>query len=185
MRLFVAIDLDDAARDLAAAAVAALETAGLNARFEPREKLHATVAFLGSVTPERYGEIAGALGEAAARSAPFAVTLDAVGAFPNERRPRVVWLGARRASPGYAACADAVREAYAKLGWTFQEEPVPHVTLCRLKQGSHPLPHVVLPRTTTVHVDALTLYESVPEGRRTCYLVRKQVRLGSAPQARS
>lgn len=184
MRLFVAIDLDEAARDLAAEAVSALEAAGLRARFEAREKLHATIAFLGKVAPERYGDVASALHEAAARSAPFEIALNVVGAFPNERRPRVIWLGTRGDCPGYAACANAVRAAYEKRGWTFEEDVVPHVTLCRLKRPAHALPQVPLSRATAVRVQALTLYESVPDGRTTRYLVREQVRLGGAPQPR-
>ena len=158
-----------------------LRTADLDARFEPREKLHATVAFLGNVVPERYGEVVGAFGSAGALCRPFTIAFDRVGAFPNERRPRVVWLGSSSSAPAFDTCAERVRTAFQRLGWTFEHDASAHVTLCRLKRTPPALPPVRLERATLLQVDALSLYESVPEGRTTRYRLREQVRLAPAP----
>ena len=178
MRLFVAIDLDEAARALAVSLQKALAEHGIPARFELAEKLHLTLAFLGKTPPEKYDPVLQALRTAAGTIAPFTVVLDCLGAFPNSRRPRLYWLGASRPQPHYTECAAAVRANFAALGWQFREEAVPHVTLCRLKRPVG-LPELRLPQTVDMEVRELTLYESVPAGPTTRYVVRECVPLGN------
>ena len=169
-RLFVAIDLDERARDYVAAAIQRLEHAGLDARFTPREKWHATVAFLGPAAPEKRATIGERLQAAASRCAPFDLRLDAVGAFPNPRRPRVVWVGSSSPQQTYAACAEQVRAALSELGFAFDDEAVPHITVCRLKRSETPLPAVTLDGAAVLRVDHLTLYDSVSAGPSTRYV---------------
>src|SRR5579883_1008800 len=60
-RLFVGIPLDDPTRRALTAASRSLEAAGLRAKFELAEKLHVTLAFLGSVDAERVDDLIAAL----------------------------------------------------------------------------------------------------------------------------
>jgi 2'-5' RNA ligase len=115
--------------------------------------------------------------DAAARCSAFDLELDAVGAFPTERRPRVVWAGSSAPQPAFAACAKTVREALTALGFAFDDEAVPHVTVCRLKHASAPLPSVRLSNLARVRVDSLTLYESKPAGNTTRHEVRERLSL--------
>lgn len=179
LRLFVAVDLDEPARDVIADGIERLCVAGLNVRFQPREKWHLTLAFLGATAQAQYAGVLDALRAAAAQCAPFTLTLDTLGAFPNTTRPRVVWIGGSTSQPPYAACARAVRTALAGLGFEFKDDAVPHVTLCRLKNASQPLPPVTISAPTTVAIDHLTLYQSLPDGRTTRYAVREKFRLSS------
>jgi 2'-5' RNA ligase len=178
LRLFVAIDLDEHACDVIADAIARLRAAGVDARFQPREKWHVTIAFLGDTDADRLGDVVSALRGALAACDPFDVVLDGVGAFPDASRPRVVWIGSSRPQPGYAACAAAVRGACESLGYRFDDDAVPHVTVCRLKRWRGPLPSVALPSPASVHVRELTLYESVTDGATTRYSIRERFPLG-------
>jgi len=159
-RLFVGIVLSDAARATCAAAIETLRRAGFAARFEEPEKLHVTLAFLGNVAPSRVEEIAAAMGAAASQCAPVTVTLDKTGAFPHERTPRVVYVGAREQGAGFRNLSAQVRAAYVKLGFLFKEDAVAHVTIARVKDSRRPLPLIEIP-ATPLEVDALTLFESV------------------------
>ena len=176
-RLFVAVELTDAVRDFVATAIARLGAAGVDARFSAREKWHATLAFLGPLPPERYATACDAVRAAAAGSTAFDIAFDVVGAFPSPKHPRVVWVGASTEQAGFASCADAVRGALEKLGFTFEEEAVPHVTVCRIKHPSKALPSVALPPAVSMHVGEVVLYESVSSGPSTRYVVRELFRL--------
>lgn len=169
-RLFVAVELDDAARDLIDEAIARLRAAGLDERFTSRERWHATLAFLGPVDEARRGAVSGAVAAAAQSCAAFDLTLDTVGAFPDKRRPKVVWVGSSSPQTGFAKCAEAVRAGLSGLGFDFEFDAVPHVTVCRLKRGG-PLPDIGSLNPRTVRVDSLTLYESTPQGPSTRYEV--------------
>ena len=169
-RLFVAVDLDEQARDLIDEAIARLRAAGLDERFTSREKWHATLAFLGPVDQPKRGAVSDAVAAAAKSCEKFDLTLDAVGAFPNAKRPKVVWVGSSSPQTGFARCAEAVRKHLSGLGFDFEFDAVPHVTVCRLKHGG-PLPDVGALNPRTVHVDSLTLYESTPQGPSTRYEV--------------
>jgi len=64
---------------------------------------YVTLQFLGGKSEERLAEAEAALGDAAAQSAPTAVTLHGIGAFPGLERPRIVG----RPAPGCARDARA------------------------------------------------------------------------------
>jgi RNA 2',3'-cyclic 3'-phosphodiesterase len=161
-RLFVGITLDAASRAACVAVSEELRTTGLRAKYEAAEKLHATLAFLGFVDPRRVDEIVAALGQCASGSIPFAITLDKVGAFPHERRPRIVYVGAREQGAAFRSLAANVRAAYAALGFEFNNDPVAHVTLARIKEFTRALPLIdVAP--IRLPIESLTLFESLPD----------------------
>jgi RNA 2',3'-cyclic 3'-phosphodiesterase len=164
-RLFVGIDLDGRARAGCAAVAQELRKIGFAGKYETPEKLHVTLAFLGFVEPQRYGEIAATLAGAGAATAPFILTLDKIGAFPHERRPRVVYVGAREQGSPFRSLANSVREAYARLGFEFHDDAVAHVTIARIKESKRPLPSIEF-AAIRVEVRALTLFESLPDPAR-------------------
>ena len=166
----MAVDLDEPTRDLIDEAIARLRAAGLDERYTSREKWHATLAFLGPVDQARHAAVSGAIAAAAQSCDAFDLTLDTIGAFPDTRRPKVVWVGSSTPQTGFATCAEAVRAQLSGLGFDFEFDAVPHVTVCRLKRGG-PLPDIGRLNPRSVHVDSLTLYESTPEGPATRYAV--------------
>ena len=168
LRLFVAIELNDAVRTLAAQAAEALTRSGVVGRFELSDKLHVTVAFLGSVPESELPAVVAALEEASQACRPFRLEFDRLAAFPNERRARVLWVGPKQPSAEFASCASSVRDAYVKLGFAFDRDAQPHVTVCRLKEVPlEPLPS--LAGRATLSVEGLTLFRSLPAGRTTRY----------------
>jgi RNA 2',3'-cyclic 3'-phosphodiesterase len=159
-RLFVGIELDAEARLRCSTVSEALRKTGLAAKFEAPEKLHVTLAFLGNAASTRIEEIAAALNSAATATAPFPVTLDKLGAFPHERKPRVVYIGAREQGASFRALAQRVRSTYAALGFPFEKDAVAHVTIARTKDPKHPLPlveFVPIPLT----IGRIALFESL------------------------
>ena len=161
-RLFAGVELDDAARSACTAAAQSLQRTGFTAKYEAPEKLHVTLAFLGYVDPDRVAAVQEALAATASRIAPFAVSLDKLGAFPHERRPRVVFVGSRAQGAPFRTLAEAVRDAYRELGFTFDDDAVVHVTIARVKESKRPLPLVDF-AAIQMPVQSLALFESLPD----------------------
>jgi RNA 2',3'-cyclic 3'-phosphodiesterase len=164
-RLFAGIALSDPARAACAEVTEELRKTGFAAKYEAPEKLHVTLAFLGFVDPARSGEVVSALRACAARGSPFAVTLDKLGAFPHERRPRVVYIGARDQGARFRRLAAHLREGYAALGFEFRDDAVAHVTIARVKESRQSLPLIEF-ASIALEVRELSLFESLPDPAR-------------------
>ncbi len=159
-RLFVGIRLDDATRAACAGVSEGLQRTGFAARYEAPDKFHVTLAFLGNAGAKRYEAIANALNGVAAQNAPFPLTLDKIGAFPHERKPRVVYIGAREQGAPFRALAQAVRESIAALGFKFDDDSVAHVTIARATDPRAPLRSIEF-AAIVFKVESLSLFESL------------------------
>lgn len=95
---------------------------------------HLTLRFLGEVPAERVPDISSALASAAGASSAFRLVLEGVGAFPDARRPRVVWVGATEGRREAIELAERVAESLAPITGERPREPfVPHLTLFRVR----------------------------------------------------
>jgi RNA 2',3'-cyclic 3'-phosphodiesterase len=167
LRLFAAIEIDEPVRSLARGAAASLAAAGVVGRFELPEKMHVTVAFLGSTPECDMPGVRQALHDASAGCTSFKLDFDRLGAFPNERRPRVVWIGPAQESAAFNSCAGRLRETFEHLGFAFEHDASAHITICRPKLVPSSLP--ALSGRATLDVKGLTLFRSIPAGPTTRY----------------
>lgn len=158
-RLFAGIALQSNERSACAAVGNELRRCGFAAAFEAPEKLHLTLAFLGNVAAARSDEMVACLRAAVAGIAPFTIVLDKLGAFPHERKPRVVYVGAREQGAAFRTLARAVRSAYVAAGFNFTGDPVAHVTIARVKSAPRALPSLEF-APIPVHVADVSLFES-------------------------
>lgn len=165
--------MDDATKTACSAIAARLEAQAFEARYERSDKLHVTLAFLGNVDTSALPAIEAAIDDVAALVEPFSFTLNKVGAFPHERRPRVVYIGSREQGPAYRDLANRLRGAYRALGFTFGDDAVAHVTIARVKQRDvhRPLPLLDV-EPMTLRVENVALFESIADANTTRYLVR-------------
>jgi RNA 2',3'-cyclic 3'-phosphodiesterase len=100
-----------------------------------RDNLHFTVKFLGDVPDVTVKEIDERLGGLALSS--FDVRVRGVGAFPDPRRPRIVWAGLSRESEGAMnGAAAAFIRALEGIGRPEDHEFHPHITLARVRSPS-------------------------------------------------
>ena len=159
MRLFIALDIpEDLKQTLGNLQV---EVPGL--RWVPLGQIHLTLAFLGEVDERFLPGLAEAVANISLPS--FDLRPVGIGCFPDQRRPRVVWLGVLP-EPGLLALAAAVRVAVQSCNIPLEERPFsPHITLARIKQPPGMAFHTFLeqhrqlklPQST---VRKFTLYQS-------------------------
>lgn len=104
------------------------------------DRMHLTLRFLGDTPVSRLDELAEMLDAVAAQYRPFQLQLDRLGAFPNERRPRVIWVGLGGDVQDAAALQKALDAALIPLGWQPEGKPFsPHLTLGRVKRANDPI----------------------------------------------
>lgn len=130
MRLFVAVDVDEKLRERTKPLLNALSRLNGVKAVEP-ENLHITLLFLGEVEERRLPAIEDSL--SSVEFSPFTLTFEGVGAFPNEKNPRVVWVGVKD-SGELKKLADSVYEKLKKLGFRRDKEFAAHMTVARVKR---------------------------------------------------
>lgn len=100
--------------------------------FHPED--HLTLHFFADLASERVPLVLESLREASTTTEPFDLELRGVGAFPDGRRPRVVWAGVTAGSDELHALADRLRQALGARGFASEDRPyVPHLTLARIR----------------------------------------------------
>src|ERR1041385_3413352 len=80
-------------------------------RWEENDKLHITLKFLGEIPAGEIDALAGAVEKAAKPFPPFPLVYRETGAFPDRRRPRVVWAGCENPDGTLARLRGALDEA--------------------------------------------------------------------------
>ena len=134
MRLFIAIEIPEETKRAIAEVQARLKVSGAEATWTRPEGIHLTLKFLDEVPEERISEVTAALVQAAYGRGKFHLTVAGTGVFPNERSPRVVWVGVSGELDRLMGIQLRVEEHLVRLG--FQQEDrrfTPHLTLGRIK----------------------------------------------------
>jgi len=137
IRTFIALTLPDGAREALGAVSQELapQVPEKSVKWVTPERIHLTLRFLGDTAVDKLDDVAKGLDTVAAASAPFTLHLDQLGCFPNERRPRVIWVGVRGATEEAAALKGAIDRMLAPLGWEPEKRSFhPHLTLGRVKR---------------------------------------------------
>ena len=134
IRVFVSIpvpdtaELEDLRRTLASAGV----------RPSPPEQTHLTLSFIGDVDESKVKRITECVRRAAEGFRPMEIILSGLGAFPNERRPSVVWTGVSPAGP-LKAMAAKLEKNLAAAGIPHDGKPFKaHVTVARTRDSFVP-----------------------------------------------
>jgi 2'-5' RNA ligase len=103
------------------------------------EGIHLTLKFLGNISPQKVTEITKVMEEASQGFSPFKLEVSEVGAFPNMRQPRVLWLGLRGELDKLTAWQKRIDNGLVPLGFAKETRPfTPHLTLARLREGVSP-----------------------------------------------
>ncbi|MGH9467077.1 MAG: RNA 2',3'-cyclic phosphodiesterase [Terriglobales bacterium] len=159
MRCFFAIPVSGEAAQVLTRTLTDLRRQYPEVRWEAPEALHLTLQFIGTWPDARLQELTAAAG--GWRWLPFTLHLTALGAFPNLRRPRIVWAGAE-AHPSLSALVDGLARQLAPLGLEREARPfTPHISLARIKPGQRLglLPAAI---SGALPGEEFCLYETVP-----------------------
>jgi 2'-5' RNA ligase len=134
MRLFIALDIDEAVRERLIRFVEGVRNFTPDARWVKPESLHVTLKFIGeqpNTTVEKIKQVLAEISAAATR-----IEFRGYGFFPDPKSARVFWIG-MESGPQLARLAAAIDEKTATLGIPKEDRPFsPHLTLARAAGGS-------------------------------------------------
>lgn len=186
MRLFVAVDLSEDARQAIAAEQKriAAALAGTKARLTwvRSEHLHVTLVFLGEIEDARAPSVVDAIGCDVDAPA-FDVTFAGAGVFPPHRAPRALWIGVGAGASELIALRRELAQRVARLGIEMEDRPFsPHLTLGRWRtsrssDGRRALAAAGQGAIARTRVAAATLYESHLSSSGPAYTPRARANL--------
>lgn len=105
-------------------------------RWVPVENIHLTLKFLGDVSESNLEVLKDVLRTVVANYDKFEISIGGMGAFPQARRPRVIWIGIE-SPPELASIQRNIESETARLGYARERRPFsPHLTLARVSRGA-------------------------------------------------
>jgi 2'-5' RNA ligase len=103
------------------------------------EGIHLTLKFLGNIPSKQVAGVTEAMEGAIRGIPPFHLEISGLGAFPNLRQPRVLWVGIDGELDKLSGLQRNIDSALIPLGFTKEERSfVPHLTLARIRERASP-----------------------------------------------
>ncbi|MDP2992429.1 MAG: RNA 2',3'-cyclic phosphodiesterase, partial [Deltaproteobacteria bacterium] len=93
IRSFLAVDLPMALRESMLSATMGLRTTAADVKWVRPEGIHLTLKFFGNIEEGQVEPIVNAVSGVTTGQKPLALKAEGIGAFPDLRRPRVIWIG--------------------------------------------------------------------------------------------
>jgi RNA 2',3'-cyclic 3'-phosphodiesterase len=135
MRLFLAVFPPAEVQRGAYGLIEALRRPGDGVSWVKSENLHYTMRFLGEVGEDGARRAADSALEAASGSMAFPATLGGLGAFPDPRRARVIWVGMSQGAEPLVALAQDLDRSLGRRGFAPEGRRfTAHLTLGRVRE---------------------------------------------------
>jgi 2'-5' RNA ligase len=137
-RIFAAIVVPEAVRQEVAAYAEQLRSFDKDrcVRWERPEKLHFTLKFLAEASDRELVVMQAVVELVAATSRGFTASIQGAGAFPDKRRPRVLWLGLDPGSAEMTGLAREIEAAARDQGIAAENRFFqPHLTIGRVRDA--------------------------------------------------
>lgn len=133
MRLFIALNLPDKARQRLYSALAPLRAGGFPVRWTDPDNYHLTLKFLGEVRNEVVPIAERVIERVVRETKEFPIALGGIGAFPTIRLPSVVWIGVDP-SPALRCLKQDLEWGLASHGFERETRAFhPHITIGRIE----------------------------------------------------
>jgi len=142
----------------------------------PKENFHVTLNFIGATPSEKIPELEKLIETVGQTHGAFSTSIRGMGAFPDSRHARVLWIGVRN-SRGLSELQSALRDALIEAGFPQEDRDyVPHLTIGRLRKA-RAVEDLLSPYVRTsfddIRVESISLFESLQHGPQPVYKVLK------------
>lgn len=142
LRAFVAVQIPQEIKiQIMAQTLELRQQAGRGVRWGSVENIHITLKFLGDITAKQVDVLSDALQTRVRTHLPFEIALAGVGTFPNgtfpnQKRPRIIWVGLADGEKRLTKLQQAVEAESVALGHAPDPKPFsPHLTLGRVRES--------------------------------------------------
>lgn len=134
IRAFIAVEIGHPHKQKILDLVTQLKKTNADIKWATENQMHLTLKFLGNIEQGKVGEISNILKDIADDSSAFSIQFSKIGAFPNMRRPRVIWIGVEEGDEPLKLLNNRIETGLEKLGFKKEDrEYKSHLTLGRVK----------------------------------------------------
>lgn len=138
MRCFIAIEVPSEIRSAFVELQNDLSSAGADVAWTNPDNIHLTLKFLGEIDKKLASKVEQVCLETIAAASPFNLSIDRIGFFPNERHPRVLWLGLGGEIGPLEKLQEQLDERLAGIGFEIEEKDFqPHLTVGRIRSNKN------------------------------------------------
>jgi 2'-5' RNA ligase len=142
IRTFLSVDIGEQVRSRVLNLQSSLAESIPEVRWVEEESLHITLLFLGEVNELDLVPICRIATAVGKKLPPFTLEIGGLGAFPNQRRPKILWLGVGEGKESLQELHDSLETPLLEQGCYRREdrEYTPHLTLGRLTKEDESIP---------------------------------------------
>lgn len=134
IRTFIAIDINQSAKQKISCLIDQLTRSNADAKWITENQMHFTLKFLGQTDELLIPKISEALKSLVENFGEFTISFSDIGAFPNIKRPRVIWLGIDKGKDKLELLNGKIETALEKLGFEKEKRQfTAHLTLGRVR----------------------------------------------------
>lgn len=134
LRTFVAVEIGEEIRKGLSEIITRLKATGTDVKWVAPENIHITLKFLGYIEDTQVAAVSKIIRKAVAFINSFVVDIRHLGAFPNVKRPRVIFAVAHEDGNNLATIYSRLDEGLTELGIEREgREFTPHLTIGRVK----------------------------------------------------
>ena len=188
IRTFIAFDTPRSIREKMLNLQSELKSTHASVRWESMDKFHVTIKFLGGVDEAILPNVISTIERSLQLYRSFDVTYESLGAFPNTKRPRVVWIGCKNTDGTVQRIKDVLDQSLRPFGFEIEDRVFhPHVTLGRVKSPERisDLTRMLENRTfepEPATIGGILLMKSVLKPAGAEYSVLRDIRLTNSDQ---
>lgn len=136
MRTFIAIELSQEIKEYLTSLQNKLKISKADVRWVEPKNIHLTLKFLGEIDENKLGQISVTIEEVAKENNRFTLSLAKLGAFPNEKSPRIIWVGLGNGASEAKHIANLLEEKLDRIGIPKEtREFSSHITIGRAKSN--------------------------------------------------
>jgi 2'-5' RNA ligase len=135
IRSFISFDIEnESVQEKMADMQNLLKKTGADLKLVEPKNIHITVRFLGNITPSTVEKIYNEMQKV--HFIPFDAKLQALGAFPTPRYPRVLWIGITQGADQLRSIFNQLEPRLQSLGFSADPKGFsPHLTIARVRTG--------------------------------------------------
>ncbi|OWT32568.1 2'-5' RNA ligase [Methanobrevibacter sp. 87.7] len=136
IRSFLAIEVEDSLLNKIYDVEKDFKTIDANIKYVPTKNMHFTLKFFGNIDEDMVDKISDSIEKVLKNHKPFEIDIQGSGAFPNENRIKVIWIGIKNNSELKSLQKD-LDNSFNKLGFKLERNYISHLTIGRMKNAKN------------------------------------------------
>ena len=113
-----------------------MKSSRADVRWVSPEKIHLTLKFFGNIEESKIEPIVKSIEGPIQTTVPFSLRVRGIGAFPNLKNPRVIWMGLTNGKENVISLQQRLEVLFEKMGFQAEDRSFhPHLTLGRVKSS--------------------------------------------------